>query len=138
MQTIITYLTLLFSAMMLTAQTSITVTITDLSSNDGNVMVALYDSEENFLGDPKIGAMDAISNNTATVTFYDVPAGVYAISAFHDENENQEFDMFFGMFPREDYVNSNYAVGMFGPPKWEDAKFELKDEPLEFTLKMNY
>ena len=136
MQTVLTYLTLLFTGL-ITAQTSITVTITNLGSNDGNAMIALYNSEATFLGDPDLGAIEAISNNTATVTFNDVPAGVYAISAFHDENDNQKFDMILGMFPKEDYVNSNYAVGMFGPPKWEDAKFTLKDEPLQFTLKMN-
>ncbi len=137
MQTVLTYLTLLFTGVMLTAQSSITVTITNLDSNDGKLMVALYNSEDNFLGEPEIGSIQSISNNTATVIFYDVPAGEYAVSAFHDENENQELDMILGMFPKEDYVHSNYASGKFGPPEWADAKFTLKNEPLNFNLKMN-
>ncbi|EDM44683.1 hypothetical protein SCB49_13965 [unidentified eubacterium SCB49] len=136
MQTILTYFSLLFAGF-LSAQTSITVTITDFDSNKGNAMIALYSNEANFLGDPDMGAIKEITNNSATVTFNDIPEGVYAISVFHDENDNKKFDMILGMLPKEDYVNSNYAEGTFGPPQWEDAKFVLKDKPLAITLKMN-
>lgn len=29
--------------------------------------------------------------------------------------------------PKEDYGCSNEASGFMGPPKWNDAKFELKE-----------
>ncbi len=137
MQTVLTYFTLFFSGMFLTAQTSLTVTITDLDSNDGTLMIALYDSGENFLGKRYKGVMESIAENKVTVTFNDIPAGDYAISTFHDENDNGVFDMSLGMFPKEDYVTSNYAKGFFGPPSWEDAKFTLKESPVAITLKMN-
>jgi uncharacterized protein (DUF2141 family) len=137
MQTVLTYFALIFAGM-LSAQNSITITISNLASNNGKAMIALYNSEASFLGDPELGSIEVITAHTATVTFNDVPSGVYAISAFHDENENQKFDMILGLFPKEDYVNSNYAEGMFGPPTWDDAKFTLEDEPLHFNLKMNH
>ena len=137
MQTVLTYLTLLFTGLMLSAQTSISVTISDIASNDGTLMIALYNSENTFLGARYQGAMESITDNSVTVTFNDVPAGDYAISTFHDENDNQELDMHFGMFPKEDYVTSNYAKGFFGPPSWEDAKFKVKETPIAITLKMN-
>jgi len=138
MQTVLTYLTLLFSGFLLSAQTSIDLTITDISSNDGKMMIALYDSEDNFLNKRYKGTIAAISENKIRVTFTDIPVGEYAISTFHDENENQKFDMRLGMFPKEDYVTSNYAKGFFGPPSWEDAKFTVEDEPLTISLKMNH
>lgn len=137
MQAILTYFALLFTGIMLNAQTSITVTITDLDSNDGTLMVGLYDNEATFLGKRYLGAMETISDHEATVTFNDVPAGEYAISTFHDENNNGEFDMRFGVIPKEDYVTSNYAKGFFGPPSWDDAKFTIKEAPIAITLKMN-
>lgn len=137
MQTVLTYFTLLFTGLMMSGQTSITLTVTDLDSNDGTLMIALYDSEAHFLGKRYKGAMEKISENTVTVTFNDIPEGEYAISTFHDENDNQEFDMSLGMFPKEDYVTSNYAKGFFGPPSWEDAKFTVAETPLDITLKMN-
>lgn len=137
MQTVLTYFTLLFTGLMMSGQTSITLTVTDLESNDGTLMIALYDSEANFLGKRYKGAMESITDNSVTVTFTDIPAGDYAISTFHDENDNQKFDMTMGIFPSEDYVTSNYAKGFFGPPSWEDAKFKVADTPLTINLKMN-
>lgn len=137
MQTVLTYFALLFTGMMLHSQSSITLTIDELSSNDGTVMIGLYNSENTFLGERYLGAMESIANNSVTVTFNDLPAGDYAISTYHDENDNQEFDMRFGMFPKEDYVTSNNAKGFLGPPSWEDAKFTVKDSPITITLKMN-
>lgn len=55
-----------------------------------------------------------------------MPDGVYAVSCFHDEDDDGVFDMYLGFMPKEDYGCSNGATGMFGPPKWEDAKFTLK------------
>ena len=137
MQTVLTYLTLLLTGMMLSAQTSITVNITNLESNDGKLMIGLYNSENTFLGDRFLGAMESITDNSSTYTFDDVPSGEYAISSFHDKNNNQEFDMRFGMFPIEDYVTSNNAKGFFGPPSWSDAKFLVKGVPITINLKMN-
>jgi uncharacterized protein (DUF2141 family) len=137
MQTVLTYLTLFFTGMMMTAQSSVTVTVTDLNSNDGKLMIGLYDSEKNFLSTRFMGAMETIENHTATFTFTDVPEGEYAISTFHDENDNQVFDMRFGVIPKEDYVTSNNAKGFFGPPDWDDAKFTVKDAPITIALKMN-
>ena len=100
-------------------------------------MIGLYDSEKNFLSTRFMGAMETIENHTATYTFTDIPVGEYAISTFHDENDNQVFDMRFGVIPKEDYVTSNNAKGFFGPPTWDDAKFTVKDAPITIALKMN-
>jgi uncharacterized protein (DUF2141 family) len=63
----------------------------------------------------------------ATVIFTNVPDGDYAVSCFHDEDDNGKLNMFMGMMPTEDYGTSNNAPANFGPPKWIDAKFEIKD-----------
>ena len=68
-----------------------------------------------------------IENETATVTFTNVPDGDYAVSCFHDEDDNGKLNMFMGLMPTEDYGTSNNAPANFGPPKWKDAKFEIKD-----------
>ena len=44
---------------------------------------------------------------------------------FHDENENGELDTGFLGIPKEDYAFSNNASGVFGPPSYDKAKFEL-------------
>jgi len=112
---------------------TITVHIENLSSNDGKVMVALYDKEENFLAEGIKGHIADIEDNSCTVVFKDIPKGVYAISYIHDENANGEMDTNFMGVPKEGYGCSNNAKGFMGPPKWSDAKFELSKN-LELTI----
>tara|TARA_A100000171_G_C2139401_1_gene153459 strand:- start:6722 stop:7135 length:414 start_codon:yes stop_codon:yes gene_type:complete len=127
MQTIITYFALILTGLFLQAQNTVEVTMTNFSTNDGTVRVGLYNSEGQWL-EREYKALDSkITNRTAKVTFTDIPDGVYALSCFHDEDDNGKFKMFMGMLPIEDYACSNDASGMFGPPKWSDAKFELKN-----------
>lgn len=127
MQTIINYFALLLTGMLLQAQNTVEVTMTNFSNDNGTVKVGLYSNEGTWL-EKEFKAEDAkITNKTAKVTFTDVPDGVYAVSCFHDEDNDGVFKMFMGMIPVEDYACSNGATGMFGPPKWSDAKFELKN-----------
>ncbi len=127
MQTILTHLILLLTVFSLQAQNNIKVTITGFNNNDGKAMVGLYNSEETFLKKEYKAIKTDIKNNQASVEFNDVPDGTYAISMFHDENENGELDMFMGFYPTEPYACSNNAKGMFGPPKWKDAVFTVTE-----------
>ncbi|MGJ8667229.1 MAG: DUF2141 domain-containing protein [Patiriisocius sp.] len=128
MQTFITYVTLFFTGLVLQAQVNtIELTVTNLDSNDGVVLAGLYDSEANWLNKRLQGAIVKIENKRATFTFKDVPDGVYAISTFHDEDNDGKLKMIMGFYPGEDTASSNNAPARFGPPTWEDAKFEVKN-----------
>jgi uncharacterized protein (DUF2141 family) len=59
------------------------------------------------------------------VIFKDIPKGEYAVSFVHDENDNKKMDTNFIGIPKEDFGCSNNATGVMGPPKYEDAKFQL-------------
>ena len=126
MQTIINYFVLLLTGFALHAQNTVEVTMTNFGSDEGTVKVGLYDNQGTWLEKEFKGLDAKIVGKKASVTFTDVPNGTFAVSCFHDEDDDGEFDMFMGMIPREDYGCSNGATGMFGPPKWSDAKFELK------------
>jgi uncharacterized protein (DUF2141 family) len=117
-----------------TTDQDITVIIKNLDSNEGQVYVALYNSQASFLDKEFKATFSTIENNSCEVTFKNVPKGVYAISMFHDENENKKLDSNFLGIPKEDYGCSNNAKGFMGPPNWKDAKFELKNESLTQTI----
>ncbi len=106
----------------------IEVQIVNIDSDQGQILVGLYDAQDTWLKKIYKGAYGKIKNGTATATFKDVPKGEYAISVFHDENNNGELDMVLGVFPKESTGSSNDAPARFGPPKWEDAKFEVRSE----------
>ncbi len=126
MQTVLFYIMLLLTGMVLRAQNTVEVSLRDFSNDNGHVRVGLYNDAGLFLDKSFKTERTEISDREAKVRFTDLPDGVYAISCYHDEDDNGELNMFMGVIPSEPYGTSNNARGFFGPPKWEDAKFELK------------
>lgn len=121
---------IIFNSNILSAQdvelSEITVEIENLESNKGQLLVGLYNKETDFLNTPFKSVKTKISQNKSTITFTDVPVGIYAVSFVHDKNSNGKIDTNFMGIPKEDYGCSNNAKGFMGPPKWKDAKFEFK------------
>ncbi len=136
MQTLLTYFAILLTGLILHAQNTVAVNILGFESNQGTVMVGLYNEEGDFLKEYHQSASSDINDKKASVTFTDIPDGVYAVSCYHDEDANGELNFFMGMYPTEDTGTSNNAPARFGPPKWEDAKFEVKNGELK-TFEIN-
>ena len=55
----------------------------------------------------------------------DLPAGPYAVAAFHDLNGNGKLDRTALGPPAEPYGFSNDARGNFGPPGFDSAAIDL-------------
>ena len=106
---------------------TITVEFTGMKSNKGSLFVALYNKEANFLKRPYKRKIGEIKNKKAKVVFEGILPGVYAISSFHDENDNKKMDTRIFGIPKEPIGTSNNAKGFMGPPKYKDAKFEVKE-----------
>ena len=113
---------------------NISVTIENLESNKGHIYISLFNTEKSFLNTGYKSQISSIENNSCTIYFENIPNGVYAISFFHDENENKKMDTNFLGIPSEDYGCSNNARGFMGPPKWEDAKFEINNKSISQTI----
>ena len=113
---------------------TITVSVTNLSSEEGNVYFGLY-TETNFLTKtPLKGEVATIKNGIAEVIFTEVPSGTYAISAYHDKNGNERMDFDSSGIPQESYGVSNNQMNLYGPPLWEDAKFEFDGSQKDLNL----
>ena len=131
MQTVLTYFALLLTGLLLQAQNNtIEVNMSGFDSDDGKAMVGLFVEEETFLREPKQSLSASITDQKSSVTFTNIPDGVYAVSVYHDENNNGEIDLLMGILPKEDTGTSNNPNTVMGPPKWEDAKFEVKNGEL--------
>ncbi|MDT0651955.1 DUF2141 domain-containing protein [Autumnicola edwardsiae] len=116
-----------FATSFLNAQNKIQVEITNCKSDQGFVLVALHNTEDSFLKEEFLGRKSEINGEKVVVEFGNVPDGIYAISLFHDEDANGEMNTNFIGLPKENYGVSNNAPANFGPPKWNDAKFEVKN-----------
>ncbi len=101
---------------------SIDVIIDNIKSDNGTIKIGLYNSKQHFLKKTYKSISIKAKKEGVKVTFEDVKEGEYAISLYHDEDNNQKMNTFFKI-PIEPYGTSNNAKGQFGPPKWEDARF---------------
>jgi len=137
MKTLIILITSILSFTVSAQSTStIVVNISRVTRSEGKVNVALYDSADTFLTKHVEGQVGELSDLKSTVTFEGIENGTYAISVFHDENGNEKLDT--GMFgiPSEPVGTSNNATGFFGPPEFEDAKFEAAGEKIELNINL--
>ena len=105
---------------------TITVVATGLTSEQGEVLVQLASSEQDYDDDSAGYRMATVKprDGRATVVFEGIPYGEYAIKLFHDENSNQKLDIGW-TGPEERYGFSNNARGLVGPPAYEKARFTL-------------
>ena len=103
----------------------LTVNISGLNSDEGTLLVGIYNKKETFLNKQFKGDLVKIKDKKSVVIFKKLPKGEYAVSFVHDENNNKKMDTNFFGIPKEDYGCSNNAKGFMGPPKYDDAKFQL-------------
>ncbi len=116
---------------------SLTVNVGNVRSSRGVVMVDIC-PQNRFLEDTCAhhGEAPARAGVTA-VTVQNVPAGQYAVQAFHDENGNGDVDRAMFGIPREGVGFSRNARIGLGPPKWADAVFshQGRAEVIRFDLR---
>lgn len=97
----------------------------DVGATTGDVMVAVFDSQAAYdAGRPMRAVRIDVAGGARNATI-DLPAGDYAIKAFHDvDGDGQMNKNPFGM-PTEPYAFSNNAKGNMGPAPWDQARFAV-------------
>ena len=136
MRLLITFLALSLGLMVNAQNTgiSITVTVENIKSNDGKVLIGLHNSETFMRADGLDNLESTIENNKAVLVFKNVKPGEYALLAMHDENENYMMDFEASGMPKESFGLSNNPMS-FGPPQFNEAKFTVEDKDINFTIR---
>jgi uncharacterized protein (DUF2141 family) len=103
------------------------VTVTPVSSEDGLIFYALYNSEESFKNsDQQYQAGKApVQVGQTEIDLTHVTPGFYAFTAFQDLNNDGKLDT--GLFgrPTEPFGISNITKTLYSFPKWDEVKFEV-------------
>ena len=109
------------------AQGKIIVTITNLENNKGVCETCLFTNASSFAGKgPAFKCAELkIQNKKAVAIFEAVPAGVYAIAVFHDENNNNKMDKNFLGIPKEGYGASKNKLPFASAPTFKENQFEV-------------
>jgi len=100
----------------------------ETGASTGNVMIALFDSEAGYDGGSPVAERAVPASGPVVATFENLPAGDYAVRAFHDVDGDGAMNTNpFGM-PTEPFAFSNNAVGNMGPARWDRARFAVSGE----------
>lgn len=103
---------------------TLTITISNVKDERGLVLVALYESADDFMKERFMSLKLPSKKGKVTGVFTNVPPGTYAISVLHDTNNDGEINKNALGIPLEGIGFSNNASGKFGPPGFEKATFE--------------
>ncbi len=106
------------------------VVLNNFRGSGGTAYVALYDKAELFPKDGKnnYGQFFPVTGATGTVIFLGLKPGRYAVSAYHDENNNGHLDTNLLGMPVERYGFSRDAAGSSGPPIFDDAAVDVEED----------
>ncbi|VVM26720.1 hypothetical protein BSPWISOXPB_9633 [uncultured Gammaproteobacteria bacterium] len=118
--------------------TNIEINISNIKPIVGKLSIAL-DTKDTYNKDDKSNSVFSARKNISTskhkIIISDVDAGTYALSIFHDvDNDNKLSTNLLGM-PNEGYGFSNNVVGNFGKPTFKEASFIVNGE--QETIKLN-
>lgn len=118
-------------------QNTLVVVVKNVKEAKGRIAIALFNSEKDFTTKAMQGKTTVAKAGEVQITFENITSGDYAISVMHDANENDELDSNAIGIPKEGFGFSNDAMGMFGPPSFEKAKFNLSGD-IKVTITLKY
>ncbi|TPN85161.1 DUF2141 domain-containing protein [Aquimarina algicola] len=124
-----------FNAISAQDQQTIKVTIDNIKTDQGAIQVGLYNTKATFLKNTYKTIRTKAKKGSVEVIFKDIPKGEYAISLYHDVDNDNQLDTFWRI-PQEPYNTSNNAKRKFGPPLWKDAKFNLDNQEVHQTINL--
>jgi uncharacterized protein (DUF2141 family) len=104
-------------------QLTLTIEITDLRNNNGQVHLELSNEDEEQL----VGITKNISDRKCIFVIESLKPGKYAFKFIHDENKNDKLDTNWIGIPKEGFGFSNNPSMTFGPPSFEKTIFEMNE-----------
>ncbi|HTA27993.1 MAG TPA: DUF2141 domain-containing protein [Bacteroidia bacterium] len=117
------------------------VIVNKMRNSAGQIGFSLYNSDKGFPNHPENAISNVFVKNNGTsveYTFTNIVMGTYAIAVFHDENSDKKINTNWLGIPKEGVGVSNNAKGSFGPPKFDDAKFDFNKPEQTITISLNY
>jgi uncharacterized protein (DUF2141 family) len=104
---------------------TLTASMLNLRSQQGNVVCKLYHSEPDFPRGQRgnVRKKVTVRGGTTRCVFNDVAPGTYAMTVIHDENDNGKLDKNLLGIPTEGYGVSNNRTYATKAPSWSECKF---------------
>lgn len=104
--------------------------MTGIPEDRGMLACSLHDDAADFPGGAGVaGLRVAPRDGQALCRFDDVPPGRYAVAVLHDANDNGRLDVNLLGMPVEAWGVSGNAARRLGPPRFDEAAFDMGADP---------
>ena len=120
------------------SQGKITINISDLQSNKGQVIIVMYKKGQEFANFEKYYKKQIhkpIIDKKATIVIENIPEGEYSFVVFHDKNSDGKLKKTWYGLPQEGIANSGNHTKR---PNFDNTKFKISVNNKVFNLKMKY
>lgn len=116
---------------------SVHVTVVQIPFALGNIRAALCEREQ-FRRSGCTGRREPAKGAAVTVVLENIRPGTYGVQVHHDENGNGEMDFGLLGIPKEGFGFSRDAKPGFGPPDFDEVKFEVAGEDVYLTVTLQH
>ncbi len=125
--TVLVLSAVLASPVSATSGSALTLTLENVRSSEGTVVVALFDSEADYKAkaQPVRTAVVPAKTGGVDIEWTDLKPGDYAAVAYHDRDADGRLDTLPIGMPTEPFAISRNAPVRFGPPAWRAAAFQI-------------
>lgn len=105
------------------------VIVEGVSGSNGHIRCALFDTPDGFPGPSPVqnGNVAASPTEGASCQFSELPAGTYAVTVYHDANDNQKIDTSVFGAPTEGYGATKNKLPAMSPPNFAESSVVLVD-----------
>lgn len=115
------------------------ITIANVVSNKGDLLVTLFDRAEGFPGQASAAQPSRKlkpDGSTVQLSFSNLAPGRWAVMVLQDFNGNGRADTNLVGLPTEPYGASNNRLPKLSPPKFEDALVEVGAQGASITIEL--
>lgn len=121
---------------------SLQINIAGIRNNDGKILCSVFKEGIGYPDRPEQAFYKAsipIKDRKAIFDIEVLPPGRYAVALLHDENGDNKMNTSMVGLPKEGYGFSNNVMGLFGPPAYSKASFDLSpDRQKKIQINLRY
>ncbi len=115
--------------------------VTGFKDNGGKCVIMLFKAEPGFPKEPKKAVQVfpvLIQSKSCELTIPNLDTGTWAVSVFHDSNENGEVDTNFMGIPKEGIGVSKNVIPAMRAPRFDECQFQLTEPKMELLIQIKY
>lgn len=109
---------------------TLVVTVSGLPTASGHVIALLFPSDQGFPASLTKAAQHLalkVSSSSMELRFPNLPMGTYAVTVYHDVNDNGKLDTNWIGIPKEPVGVSNNLRPRLGPPRFSESSFTIAE-----------